>query len=212
MAKIVPLIALPIWARHSPRPRWFAAVVLTLLLIAAAPVVLTTGGIPPGLVTYGISWEFNGPLYEPAWRLLDTVGLSQAVKDGLDDLKQITGRHELWNRFYPFVYPQLLAKLLLGGVFLALWWRALRSAGVITGSGRTFEAFLLCTATLYPWYLLWVLPWAALARHRAWLALQALVQLAYLPKLSGAPLFPWIFVSIWLPFFLLLGWSRWSTD
>ena len=30
--------------------------------------------MPPGLVRYAVSWEFNGPLFEPLWRLLDAVG------------------------------------------------------------------------------------------------------------------------------------------
>ena len=32
---------------------------------------------------------------------------------------------------------------------------------------------MLVVATLYPWYLLSLLPFAALCRHRAWLALEA---------------------------------------
>ncbi|MGA0420868.1 MAG: hypothetical protein ACO3P9_12695, partial [Phycisphaerales bacterium] len=43
--------------------------------IHAAPVAISAGGVPPGLVTYGISWEFNGPLYEPLWRALEGLGL-----------------------------------------------------------------------------------------------------------------------------------------
>lgn len=212
LVKIIPVIALPVWARHSGRPWRFAAVALVLLLATMMPVLVSTEGVPPGLIVYGISWEFNGPLFEPLWRLLDHAEVAAVAKSGLDVLKRLTGSHDFWNRFYPFVYSQLLAKLLLGGLFLAMWLRALGSRDLIVGSGRTFAAFLLCTATVYPWYLLWVLPWAALARHRAWLALQALIQLAYLPQLIGVSLFPGVFFVIWLPFFLLLGGSRWSTD
>ena len=71
---------------------------------------------------------------------------------------------------------------------------------------------VLCAATVYPWYLLWVLPWAALARHRAWLTLSALMPLAYLPQVSDVPLFPWIYLAVWGPFFVLLVRSRWTLD
>ncbi len=209
LSKLVPLVALPMWARQSRRPATFLAVALGLTALAMLPVCLAAGGLPPGLVTYGISWEFNGPLYEPLWRALDALALDDAVKGGLDELKGLTGRHELWNRFYPYVYPQLLAKLLLAGVFLGVFLFGLSRPHPVLGSGRLFGGLVLCTATVYPWYLLWVLPWAALARHPAWLALSALMPLAYLPQLTGVALFPWIYLAIWSPFFVLLLSAIW---
>jgi hypothetical protein len=82
----------------------------------------------------------------------------------------------------------------------------------IAGSGRLFARLLLLSATIYPWYVLWVLPWAALARHRAWLALSALLLLAYIPRGTSIPLLPWVFLAIWGPFVVLRLLSRrpWS--
>ncbi len=217
LAKLVPLVALPVWARGTAGARGTGAVrflgaAAAVLVVALVPVVVATGGAP-GLVEYGISWEFNGPVYEPLWRLFDRIGLDGTVKSGLDQLKDATGRHEFWNHFYPFVYPQLLAKVallgLFGGLFIATW---RKPADAIVDSGRLMGAVVICSATMYPWYLLWVLPWAALARHRAWLALSALAPLAYLPQLTGWPLFPWISLAIWGPFFVLLSRSSWSID
>ncbi len=211
LAKLVPLVALPLWARGT-RAIPFLGVAAAVLVMALLPVAAATGGAP-GLVEYGISWEFNGPVYEPLWRLFDRIELTDTVKAAFDGLKEATGRHELWNRFYPFVYPQLLAKVVLLGLFGILfgiiWWR---ERDVLIGTGRLMGAVVICAATVYPWYLLWVLPWAALARHRAWLALAVLSPLAYLPQLAGWPLFPWIWLAIWGPFFLLLGRSSWSID
>ncbi len=228
LSKLVPLVALPMWARQSRRPAVFLAAALGLASLAMLPVCFSAGGVPPGLVTYGISWEFNGPIYEPLWRALDGIALDDAVKSGLDDLKRLTGRHDFWNRLYPYVYPQLLAKLLLAGVFAGIFLFCLRQPHPVLGSGRLFGGLVLCAATVYPWYLLWVLPWAALARHPAWLALSALMPLAYLPQLTGVPLFPWVYLAIWAPFFVLLlsairipglGWNavrwneqRWTID
>jgi hypothetical protein len=70
----------------------------------------------------------------------------------------------------------------------------------------------LCTATLYPWYLLLVLPMAALCRHRAWLLLTALVQISYLPQLLDLTLWPGFYLLQWLPFFWVLRRTKWSTD
>ena len=82
----------------------------------------------------------------------------------------------------------------------------------VAEAGRLFGGLLLVGATVYPWYLLWVLPWAALGRHRAWLGASALLPLTYLPGLFEVPLFPLVFLAVWLPFGALFVVSRWSTD
>ena len=209
LAKLAPLAALPMWARQSGRPLRFLAAALGLLAVAFLPVLTATGGIPPGLLRYGISWEFNGPVYEPLWRLLDAVGAAPALKSLLDHLKMWTGEYEAWNPLYPYIYPQLLAKALLAfGMGAAVAW-SLREKDPIVGTGRLFGALLLLSPTVYPWYLLWVLPWAALARHRAWLALSALILLSYLTKMMELPLMPWIYFGIWGPFAVLWVLTPW---
>ena len=82
--------------------------------------------------------------------------------------------------------------------------RSWREKEPVSGSGRLFGVLLLASATVYPWYLLWVLPWAALSRHPAWLALSGLVLLSYLGPVLGIPLWPWVWLAIWGPFYLLL--------
>lgn len=212
LAKLVPLVALPLWARHSGQGAAFLALAGAVVALALGPIVLAAGGLPPGLLTYGVQWEFNGPLYEPLWRLYDVAGASERIKLGLDHLKRLTGHHEFWNRVYPSVYPQFLAKISLAAWFAVLFVFSLRTSDLISGTGRLFGAVLLCSATLYPWYLLWVLPWAVVGRHRAWLAAAPLLQLSYWPQLTSTALFPWCYLLIWGPFFILFWRSRWSTD
>ncbi len=212
LSKLVPLVALPMWARQSRRPAAYLITALGLVSLCMLPVVIPAGGVPPGLVTYGVSWEFNGPIYEPLWRSLEWVALDDAVKSGLDELKVQTGRHDFWNRFYRFVYPQLLAKLLLAFAFAVAVAFSLFVRHPVLGTGFLFGSLVLCAATVYPWYLLWVLPWAALARHRAWLALSALMPLVYLPQMLDVPLYPWFHLGVWAPFFVLLMFSRWTLD
>lgn len=212
LSKLVPLVALPMWARQNGRPFVFLVAALGLVALFMLPIIVAAGGVPPGLVTYGVSWEFNGPIYEPLWRALDWLAFDDVVKGGIDQLKQLTGRHDVWSRFYPYVYPQLLAKLLLAAVFSGLFLVSLRYRHPVLGSGFLFGSVVLCAATVYPWYLLWVLPWAAIARHRAWLTLSALMPLAYLPQVMDVPLYPWFYLAIWVPFFSLLVFSRWTID
>jgi len=208
LVKIVPIVCVPLWAMTSRRPARFIVGAGALTALIALP-VMTRNGVPSGLVQYGVSWEFNGPLYEPLWRLLEWIDTPAAVAAGLDQLKEMTGRHELWNRFYPFNYPRLHAKLLLAGLlgFVALW--TLKSRDVVDGTGRLFGTIVLISATVYPWYLLWVLPWAALYRRTSWLALSALLFLSYLPQLTEIELIPFVYALIWGPFFALLGREWW---
>jgi len=211
LAKLAPLAALPMWSRQGGRPGRFLTIAAGLAAVAFLPVVAAARGIPPGLVRYGVSWEFNGPLFEPLWRLLALIHAAPALAHGLDFLKWMTGIWTALNFLYPLLYPQLLAKALLGVGMIAVTVLSLAERDPIAGTGRLFGALLLLAATVYPWYLLWVLPFAALTRHAAWLALSGLILLSYLPKIAGVSLMPWVFLAIWVPFLLLLvvgkGWK-----
>lgn len=224
LAKLVPLVALPAWGWVARRRLSFAAACLGLLVVAGLPVLLATGGVPPGLVTYGVSWEFNGPLYEPLWRSLDAVGVEGVVKGLLDRVKPWgdAAWHERVNGLYPYVYPRLLAKACLG--LLLVWGiaRSVRAGAAARGdsdgrrivrlTGDLFAVVILVSATVYPWYLLWMLPWAALERRTPWLLAAALAPLAYLPQIlpdhPQMDLFPWIWALVWLPPAALAVWNR----
>ena len=212
LAKLVPILSVPVWGRQSGRAGLFITVTLALALTGLLPVLISTGGLPPGLIEYGVSWEFNGPIFEPLWRLLDQLDLQPAVQSGLDRLKEMSGKHEFWNRFYAFNYPQLWAKVILSvGLLMALIW-SWRAEFTPRALGRVFGSVLVFSATVYPWYALWVLPWAALLRHPGWLALSGLLFLSYIPLAWDVSLFPWVQALIWLPFVVvMLVRVRWST-
>ncbi|MDX1632500.1 MAG: hypothetical protein R3234_11595, partial [Thermoanaerobaculia bacterium] len=207
LIKLGPAAAWPLWARRSGRPASYLVVAGGLTALALLPVWRSVPGIPPGLEAYAVSWEFNGPLFEPLWRGLDAAGADARVKGGLDRLKNVTGEHEAWNRWYPFVYPRLLAKVLLAALALGVWVRSWFRGAVAPATGELFGGLLLCSATLYPWYLLWVLPWAALYRRRAWLWASLALPFSYLVGLEGMALWPWLYLGIWAPF---LGFALWQ--
>ncbi len=212
LAKLVPLAAVPVWARASRRPAAFVAAAGLVSVVGLLPMALAARGVPPGLARFAVSWEFNGPLYEPLWRASERLGLPARVAAGLDAAKAASGRHDFWNRFYPFNYPQLHAKLLLAAGLAAALCLTWRIRDPVAGTGAVFGTILIFSATVYPWYLLWVLPTAALRQQRAWLLLAWLLPLSYLPQVTELRLVPWIFVAIWVPFFATLAFeSRWST-
>lgn len=206
LSKLVPVLCLPAFARLSGGAARFALAAGGLSLLVLLPLFLD--GPPPGLVRFGVDWEFNGPLYEPLWRGLDALDSRAAVHGWLDGRKLASGEHEFWNRFYPYNYPQMHAKLLLAVLLLALWARATLSRTPLVASGRVFASLVLTSATVYPWYLIWLLPWAALRQRPAWLWLSATVLLSYVPQFSSLPLVPWIHAAIWVPFAFLLLFAR----
>jgi hypothetical protein len=204
LAKLAPLALLPLWSRRSGRPVWFLGAALGLVAAAVLPVLTATGGIPPGLIRYGIAWEFNGPLYEPLWRLLAAGGVDRLLQTALGRIESLTGIYYGLDFLYSYLYPQLIAKALLGLGMLAAVAASLRETDAAAGTGRLLGRLLLLSATVYPWYLLWVLPWAALERRVPWLLLSALIPLVYLPQIAGIPLWPGVFLLVWGPF-----WGGW---
>ncbi|HYU31235.1 MAG TPA: hypothetical protein VEW48_03670 [Thermoanaerobaculia bacterium] len=208
LAKLAPLALLPLWSRRSGRPLQFLAVSLSLTAVALLPVLTATGGIPPGLIRYGLSWEFDGPLYEPLWRLVAAAGIAPLLHRALGRIESLTGIYYGLDFLYSYLYPQLIAKAVLGAGMLAAVAASWRETDVAAGTGRLLGRLLLLSATVYPWYLLWVLPWAALERRSPWLALSASVLLSYLPQIAGVPLMPWVFLAVWIPFWGAFVWAR----
>ncbi|MDX1382016.1 MAG: hypothetical protein R3190_00150, partial [Thermoanaerobaculia bacterium] len=103
------------------------------------------------------------------------------------------------DRAYSLVYPQLLAKVVLAvGVAVLVAW-SVRSRDPAQACLRVFAGWSLLSPTVYPWYLLWMLPWAALLARPAWLLLSVTSLFAYLPTLVGVALLPWPFLLVWVP-------------
>ncbi|MCY3971799.1 MAG: glycosyltransferase 87 family protein [Acidobacteria bacterium] len=211
LVKLVPLAAIPLWWRrikgHRQRGRLFALGGACLLLPGAAGVLVLTGGFPPGLVVYALRWEYNGPLYEPVWRLLDVLQLDHAAAGLVHAVRLVFGGEieaPPWDTLYAHTYPQFLARALLLLGAIAAWLRLWRQRpGPVGAAFGAFGIVLLASPTLYPWYLIWILPWAALLGARWVLLLSATLPLAYLPAFAGVDYFPWVYSAVWLPPLLL---------
>jgi hypothetical protein len=84
-----------------------------------------------------------------------------------------------------------LCTAVAAAVALLMLARALRGADPIAAAGWAFLALIASIASLAPWYLVWLLPLAAIGRSRA-LSIAALLATAYLiavhlPALGGHP-------------------------
>ncbi|MBI5782484.1 MAG: hypothetical protein HZA69_01940, partial [Gammaproteobacteria bacterium] len=81
-------------------------------------------------------------------------------------------------------------------------------APVLQGALWLIGAALLLTSTLYPWYLLWLLPFLCFYPQRAWILLTGLVMLSYhvlVRYVAGGAWEEswWVRLVIYVPFFAL---------
>lgn len=105
----------------------------------------------------------------------------------------------------PMRARQLAGILVLGVVA----WTAWKRVDVETALFWTIGTGMIVTPTFHPWYVLWMLPLAALRVNRAWLLLCGLTFLGYFGVSSyqsgGDWLQPgWLRTLLWLPFLFLL--------
>ncbi len=202
LTKLIPALVVAPWTRSSRRPALFAGATLLVVATALVPVGIASGGIPPGLTTYGVSWEFNGPIFEPAWRLVEVARIDDLAKWALSGVTAVTGVDRL-SSLSRWMYPQLITKFFLGlGLLAAVAAVARRADDLVSSAYLVFAAFVTTSATVHPWYVLWVVPWAVLGGRRSWLVLTVSVQLAYLPRFFAIPYFPWVYLAVWSPFVL----------
>jgi hypothetical protein len=139
---------------------------------------------------YAERWEFNSPVYMGAFALMESSELPRRAKDAFLALKE-EWNHPAWTQgVFPYFYAAFFARALLGLLLAA--------ALLVIGRRRTdlrasvfagLAALLLLSPTLHPWYLLWVLPFAAMRREPAFLYLSFVVPVAYalLYPLPGVP-------------------------
>ena len=203
LVKLVPVVLIPLWGALLRSGRLLASAAI-VLVVGSAPVWLGVG-VPPGLLRYGVSWEFNGLLFEPLWRLLDVAAVPDRVKGVLAWLQATYGLDP--GPIYPYVYPQFLAKLVLGAllavaVAVAAWlaWSGRRSARrALALSGWALAAATAASATLYPWYLLWLTLFLPVFPRISLLVLSCSMGFAYLPALAETEAFPTAWALVWVP-------------
>ncbi len=105
--------------------------------------------------------------------------------------------------------PRVVTGLLVVGTIVVVSLRRFapdRALLWILGAG------IALSPTVHPWYVLWVLPFAALSRNRAWLYLSGAVFLGYwgLDTFQGTGDWPepaLARLTVWIPFYGLLLWQ-----
>ncbi|OGI49893.1 MAG: hypothetical protein A3E57_02185 [Candidatus Muproteobacteria bacterium RIFCSPHIGHO2_12_FULL_60_33] len=109
----------------------------------------------------------------------------------------------------------VVSKAIAAAIFAAVAIAVYRSEiPVLKGALWLIGAALLLTSTLYPWYLLWLVPFLCFYPQRAWILLTGLVMLSYhvLIRYAAEGVWeesPWIKLAVYAPFFALLLVDTW---
>lgn len=140
------------------------------------------GGVPPigGLWDYAHRWDFNSLGYPALTRVFEGLSLPAHAKDAFTSLKSALGDPGWMQAAFPLFYAEFFARaalaVVLCAVLLVVGWRVRDTEAAVFAS---LAALLLASPTLQPWYLLWVLPFAARRREPAFLYLSFAVVLSY---------------------------------
>jgi len=207
-AKLLPILLVPGYLRRVDARG--VALLVALLVLPALPYALTGPPIGAGLFTYAGTWEHNAFFYGALEGILSRLDLTESLKGGVARLQQgIGGDVVPWDLLYRAVWPRELAR---GMTFVALaGWVLFLAGRPRSRLGPARETYLVLAATVlllpavHPWYLLWVLPFAAVYLSPGWLLFAALVPLAY--SNGGADIGWGIKCLEYLPPLALMAWS-----
>jgi hypothetical protein len=111
--------------------------------------------------------------------------------------------------FYAGFFARVLLALLLCSVLWVIAWRARTLDGALLAS---LGALLIASPTLHPWYLLWVLPLAALRKEPGFLFLSFSVPVSYSLLYPGGLPPGFVLPVEYLPFGLLLALSAFRSS
>lgn len=203
LTKYVSVAALPVLLR-SGRTRFLAAAGLFSALVWT---IAGRGASPlGGFSEFAMRWDSNSVLYPAVVRFMDWSDLPSRVKELFIAWKAEHG-HPPWTQdVFPFFYSAFFARVALAFLLvLALAWITWRVRDSIDGTFAALAALLLLSPTLHPWYLLWLLPFAAMRRNPAFLYLSWAVSLSY-ALMYPTPLLPRpaVYAIEYVPFVLLL--------
>ncbi|MEE9219360.1 MAG: hypothetical protein V3U98_09880 [Acidobacteriota bacterium] len=207
-AKFFPVLALPVWMRAVPKRFWALPPLVWLLLWA--PYLGAGSRLWEGLLTYGRHWESNAFLFQFLRQAIAWSDLKPVLDRLWGDLCATAGAPGWSGAVWAYTEPRQIAKMIVAaGIGVALVWLLRSRAEPSWATFRLIGLALLFAPTLHPWYLMWVLPFAAWYGRRSWFVFSASVFLAYAPEgWGGLP--EWVILWLeYVPFLAVLVFEEW---
>lgn len=204
--KLLPIVLVPGQLRRWPVRA--TLVFLAVVVALALPYALTGPAVGGGLFDYAGRWQRNGFFFPAILRAFETMDLTPWLKETIASLQSRWGEGALpWDWLYRHVWPPYLARATAATLAVA-WIAAValrRRLDAARESLLVLGGVLLLSPTLHPWYVLWILPFAAALCSRGWLLLAALVPLAYLGGDGDVP--RWARGVEFIPAVSLMAWD-----
>jgi hypothetical protein len=188
-AKLLPLLLVPGFARRMKAPALLT--MLAVVSITTAPYALRGPWFGGGVVAYAHRWEHGAVLFAGVREFLDWVDAEPHLKLVIAWAQGRcgSGQSGIWDALYRMAWPEELARVAV--LALALLWAAAQSFRPRPDAAHearlALGGALLLAPTLHPWYVLWVLPIAAVQAAGGWLLFGALVPLQYLAGVGDVP-------------------------
>jgi hypothetical protein len=179
-AKFFPVMVLPLWLKVVPRRFWALPPLVWLALWW--PYLGAGSRLWEGLRAYATHWESSTLLFHGLKRGLEWIDPKPQLDEWWSRLCFKLGHAAARDWIWPYTEPRQLAKLLVAvglGVALVAWLG--RRSDLEWSSFRMLGLALLWAPTLYPWYLQWILPFAARFCSFSWFVLSATAFLSYAP-------------------------------
>ncbi len=177
--KLLPAVLLPAALRRGRLPA--LAILAVAIWIPFLPFI-SGPWIGEGLLDYAERWEYNATLFSVAHAAIAWLDTGVTLKPLVAFLQERIGEGTVpWDRVYEHIWPAHLARGLvavLAGIWV-LYVSFRRRFDFVREALWILGGVLLLSPTLHPWYLLWLLPWAAARASWGWLVLAATVALAY---------------------------------
>jgi hypothetical protein len=233
--KLIPVLLLPAVARR----RLVAWLICPLVVVAVyLPFVSAGTGTVETLDAFARRWEGNGGLFAALKFGVQSGVCAVSGAEGKDAMVHVQGMDPVARSFQGTFFslhkdgaydPSVpgaftvgdislaVSKMIVGlGLIFIIVAMVYRRVDEVTSAVWIFGALVVVTPILHPWYLLWVLPLAAVRSVWPFYVLAAVIPLAYLP-LDGwwsrgvwalPPWVPWLENGLFLLAFIVYAASK----